>query len=177
MQLLALYTIRFYQRYVSPYKGFCCSYQYHTGHASCSALGFRAIQRYGVIDGILILRTRLHLCGVSHRRYSPPRFRPHRSQRGDCDIGCDFPCDTGCDMSKVKSCRILDALHWADVCSCDWSSCDKEDKKKEERIHLPPKLKKERLCPYLKRLTSFKSGSPRRMNIRVRRILGLDITV
>jgi uncharacterized protein len=142
MQYFTLYIIRFYQRYISPYKGFSCAYHYHTGHVSCSALGFRAIQRYGIIDGMLILRMRLYLCGVSHRRYSRTLVRPHRSQRGDCDIGCDFPFDSGCDMQKVKSCRILDALSCVDACSCDWPSNDKKNKKREEGIHLPPKLKR-----------------------------------
>jgi len=139
MHPLALYAIRFYQRFISPYKGFSCAYRHHTGHASCSVLGFRAIQRYGVIDGLLVLRKRLYLCGVSYRRYSPPKLRPHRKQRGDCDIGCDLPCDSGCKMPTLKSCHMFDALNCADACSCDWPSRDKKDTKNEEEVYLPPK--------------------------------------
>ncbi|MFD0930666.1 membrane protein insertion efficiency factor YidD [Methylophilus glucosoxydans] len=139
MKSLLLKVIRFYQRFISPYKGFCCSYRYHTGHASCSVLGLRAVQRYGVIDGFIILRKRLYLCGVSSRRYSPPKLRPHRSQRGDCDIGCDSPCDMGCKMPNLKSCPIFEAFNCADACSCDWPARDKKDKNNDEEVYLPPK--------------------------------------
>lgn len=142
MQLLALNIIRFYQHFISPFKGFCCAYSHHTGHASCSTLGFRAIQRYGVIDGFFVLRRRLYLCGVSHRRYSPPKLRPHRKQRGDCDIGCDLPCDNGCKLPNLKSCPMFNVLNCADACNCDWPSSNKKDEKKEEEIHLPPKLER-----------------------------------
>ncbi|MFD0913181.1 membrane protein insertion efficiency factor YidD [Methylophilus luteus] len=142
MQSLALYAIRFYQRFISPYKGFHCAYRYHTGHASCSALGFRAIQRYGVIDGCIVLRKRLYRCGVSHHRYSPPRLRPHRLQRGDCDMVCNLPCDHECKMPNLRSCPFFEALQCADVCSCDWTSRNNKDEKKEEDIHLPPKLER-----------------------------------
>ena len=40
-----------YQRYLSPYKGFCCAYRAHTGRASCSALGARVIRRHGLLAG------------------------------------------------------------------------------------------------------------------------------
>ena len=141
MHSLTLFAIRFYQRFISPYKGFSCAYRHHTGHASCSVLGFRAIQRYGVIDGFLVLRKRLYLCGVSHRRYSPPKVRPHRKQRGDCDIGADLPCDAGCKMPNLKSCPMFEALNCADACSCDWPSRDKKDTQNEAEIHLPQNVK------------------------------------
>ena len=54
----ALWAIVAYQRFVSPYKGFCCAYAFHTGHASCSTLGYRAIRRRGIPAGNAIL-TRL----------------------------------------------------------------------------------------------------------------------
>ncbi|MDQ1813775.1 membrane protein insertion efficiency factor YidD [Massilia sp. CCM 9210] len=52
MKTLALSAIGFYQRHLSPYKGFRCAYCAYTGNASCSALGARAIRRYGVWDGL-----------------------------------------------------------------------------------------------------------------------------
>ena len=35
----ALAAIRFYQRWISPYKGFRCAYGAHSGRCSCSTLG------------------------------------------------------------------------------------------------------------------------------------------
>jgi len=45
---LALLAITLYQRHLSPYKGFRCAYALHTGRASCSRLGYRAIRRHGL---------------------------------------------------------------------------------------------------------------------------------
>ncbi|MBI1892088.1 MAG: membrane protein insertion efficiency factor YidD [Burkholderiales bacterium] len=86
MRNFTLTVIRFYQRFLSPYKGFSCAYRIHTGHSSCSALGYRAIQIHGVLGGLIILRERMYLCGIAHRRYAPPKMRPYRKQRGDCDL-------------------------------------------------------------------------------------------
>ncbi len=109
MKALALWAIRVYQRFLSPRKGFRCSYAAHTGHASCSALGYRAIRRFGVVDGIGVLNLRLHKCGVAHRRYRPSTTPALAAQAGfcDCDCGpspgeCDWPCDFGSEKSSKK---------------------------------------------------------------------------
>lgn len=134
---LALALIAGYQRYVSPHKGYCCAYRAHTARASCSALGYRAVRMRGVAAGLLILRERLFLCGVAHRRHAPKRRRPPLSQRGDCDIGCgDLPFDGDCAGSKGDMCEL------ANCGSCDWSSgtekrAHKRKGKKEQEVHLP----------------------------------------
>jgi putative component of membrane protein insertase Oxa1/YidC/SpoIIIJ protein YidD len=53
VKTLLLTLIRLYQRHVSPRKGFACAYRVHTGCASCSHLGYRAIRRYGVWQGLV----------------------------------------------------------------------------------------------------------------------------
>ena len=116
-----LSAIRLYQRFISPLKGFRCAYHAHTGRQSCSHLGFRAVRRFGVLSGLAVLRQRLFLCGVAHRRYSPHR-RPPLAQRGDCDVGCDLPCDI------LSNCG-----------SCDWPERKRQDKDKERGVYLPPK--------------------------------------
>lgn len=99
---LVLVAIRAYQRHVSPRKGFCCAYRMHTGRKGCSELGYRAIRRYGLLRGWLILRRRLWLCGVAYRRHvaQPQRSRFAGAQAGFCDIGgCDLP---GCDLPGIE---------------------------------------------------------------------------
>ena len=135
MKSIALWTIRFYQRFISPIKGYCCAYRHHTDYASCSTLGFRAVRRFGFIDGMIVLQKRLHLCGVAYRRFAPQTPRPHRHQRGDCDLPCDLPCDS-CDAPNLKSIKALDCL---DACSCDWPSREKRKKKSESKIYIPPR--------------------------------------
>ena len=129
LRTLALAIIRLYQRLISPYKGFCCAYRFHTGRASCSQLGYRAIRRFGLWHGCFVLRARLERCGIAHRRYRPTRFRP-LGQAGFCDCSCDLPCDldasSACDLASNLPCD----------CAPDWSR--KDDKKAEQSIHIPP---------------------------------------
>lgn len=100
MKFLVLSAIRVYQLAISPYKGFCCAYAAHTGHASCSALGYRAIRRLGVWHGLSALDRRLQKCGIAHRRHHSHVLG---RQGGFLDCG-------GCD---VGSCDV-------GSCDCDW---------------------------------------------------------
>lgn len=63
----ALLAIGAYQRYVSPYKGFCCAHRARTGHASCSEFARRAIARCGLLAGLRLLRRRFLACAASYR--------------------------------------------------------------------------------------------------------------
>lgn len=126
--VLALGAIRIYQRFVSPYKGFSCAYRCHTGCASCSALGFRAIRRFGVRRGVGILRQRFERCAIAHERYAP-MARSRSLQAGYCDLSCD-----GCDGF---------AHEWCNVSPCDLP-CGGDDKRAKKRrgdsshVHIPP---------------------------------------
>jgi uncharacterized protein len=137
MRAIALKSIRLYQRFLSPYKGFSCAYRVHTGSRSCSALGYRAISRYGFAGGISVLRKRLHLCGVAYRRFGATAQRFRELQRGSMDCACDLPCDGDCspDLNCGSNGRVLS---WC----CDGCSCDGPARKKkspeEKYVYLPP---------------------------------------
>ncbi len=124
MKALALAAIRFYQRFLSPYKGFRCAYAAYTSDASCSALGDRAIRRFGVWDGLAVLDRRLARCGTAHRIAHPARPAPLQRQAGDCDIGgCDgIGCDdlpSGKSSANCVSSAAEGALDCLS-CDCDW---------------------------------------------------------
>jgi len=137
MRKLVLAAITVYQRYVSPHKGFCCAYRAHTGHKSCSVLGFRAVRRYGVLAGLTVLRHRTYLCGVVHRRYTKPRNRILHSQQGFCDVGCDFPCD----VPSIDGCISLgDFASCCDCGSCDWPSRNRKSQEGEQYVYIPPNV-------------------------------------
>jgi putative component of membrane protein insertase Oxa1/YidC/SpoIIIJ protein YidD len=147
MRRLALAAIRLYQKYISPHKGFCCAYRKHTGRASCSALGYRAVRRYGVLCGAQVIRSRTHLCGVVHRRQrSELPVRSLHAQRGVCDIGCDLPscdlpCNPNCDLPSLKGVSgVCDFLSCCDCGSCDWPNKKRKQSKEEEQyVYIPPK--------------------------------------
>lgn len=146
MKILLLTLIRLYQRHVSPRKGFACAYRVHTGCASCSHLGYRAIRRYGVWQGLNVLQARLTRCGVAHRRHAAmrhsgdhatnhPAKHPRLAQAGFCDVGCDLPLD----------CWPSDPCGGAVECasSCGGGDCGNWDSRKKAKdqdkfIYIPP---------------------------------------
>lgn len=129
MKALALAAIRCYQRYISPYKGFSCAYHKYTGRASCSDLGYRAIRRFGVWDGLGVLRHRLDCCGSVYREHAPRLTVPQR-QAGFCDASCDIPTCDG-----PPDCDFMPDLDWCEpACDCgDWSSSDKRQENRTKR--------------------------------------------
>lgn len=136
MRVLLLALVRLYQRFVSPYKGFRCAYRVHTGRASCSELGYRALRRHGVIGGLQVLRVRVGRCGVAHRRYGPARDAQRLGERGDCDVPCEAP--------DLGDCGVADtggdgcAVHPLSGCYCDWPwSSSRKRQEDDETTRLP----------------------------------------
>ncbi len=84
LQITALAAITLYQRYLSPYKGYRCAYRVHTGCASCSTLGYRAIRRYGAFHGVKVLQGRFERCAAIHQQHAQPR-PALPSQAGYCE--------------------------------------------------------------------------------------------
>ncbi|NYE60365.1 putative component of membrane protein insertase Oxa1/YidC/SpoIIIJ protein YidD [Duganella sp. 1224] len=141
MKLLALAAISFYQRYLSPYKGFVCAFRRHTGRDSCSAHGKRVIARYGLWQGLTLLRRRLDACGEVHRHHQAPQRTSmrHRAQAGHCDASCDLPhLHCGAD----EACQALDCVSsGCDVSSCrDWGRRRRRDDEMYVRMPPPPGL-------------------------------------
>lgn len=126
MKRLLLASITAYQRWLSPIKGFSCAYRVHVGGESCSAYGYRVIERYGIRYGLHLIKRRLDKCSRQHRLHGDDsRIGRHKarhgrfhSQAGFCDVSCD-----GCDVAAIGSdgCDIIGgACNVADACgSCD----------------------------------------------------------
>lgn len=134
---LALSAIVAYQRYVSPFKGFSCAYRCHTGCASCSVLGFRAIRRYGLMQGLAVLRSRLDRCGVAYRRYYATPLR-HGKQSGYCDLPC-----SGAELDCLGStCDAGSCL--GDIWDCGNRGRSKRDSKNDKYVYIPPNTKRNR---------------------------------
>lgn len=120
MRKIALAGITLYRRYLSPIKGFSCAYRLHRGGASCSAHGYRVIERYGVRTGLRLLRRRLNCCSRVH--YEHATTRPnlnasgmHRYQSGFCDAAFDA-CNVGscaCDILGNSGSFPCDPTDWS----------------------------------------------------------------
>ena len=109
-------AIGLYQRYVSPYKGFCCAYRAQTGRRSCSAYGKAIATRLGFVALIQALPRQFDRCrssfvalaGASVARQSNaktigqtnakgPLKKDPRNDRRECD-----PFDA-CDVADLAS--------------------------------------------------------------------------
>lgn len=122
---IALRAIRFYQKNLSPLKGFSCAYRVHAHGPSCSAFGHSAIEKHGVLKGLYLLRRRFDKCAYAHHQHKPthaitshtPRIRNpilgyqagfvDGCDAGDCDVGscdvgsCDMPSPDFCDLAEI----------------------------------------------------------------------------
>jgi putative membrane protein insertion efficiency factor len=68
MKRLLLAPIRFYSRFVSPALPPRCKY-----HPSCSSYAVQAIERYGILRGLVLAGWRVLRCNPwSHGGYDPP---------------------------------------------------------------------------------------------------------
>ena len=81
MKALVLAPLRFYRRFISPGLAPRCKY-----HPTCSAYAVQAIERYGILRGLVLATWRVLRCNpFSHGGYDPPeaqklfRARPTHS--------------------------------------------------------------------------------------------------
>ena len=79
MRAVVLAPVRFYSRFISPALPPRCRY-----HPSCSAYAVQAVERYGILRGIVLAAWRVLRCNpFSHGGYDPPEaqrlFRAPRS--------------------------------------------------------------------------------------------------
>ena len=57
MKIVLKKMIRFYQRYISPYKPACCRFE-----PTCSAYALEAIEKYGAVKGAYLALKRVLRC-------------------------------------------------------------------------------------------------------------------
>jgi putative component of membrane protein insertase Oxa1/YidC/SpoIIIJ protein YidD len=107
-----------YQRYLSPYKGFCCAYRAHTGKRSCSNYGRAIVQKLGLIAFLAALPRQFERCKLAYQkllakrdligvRAVPPDTKKKKSNDwvdcSPCDVlnaASNLPCDAApCDCS------------------------------------------------------------------------------
>ncbi len=62
---LAINMICYYQKHISPYKGFCCAQHALTGEPSCSEFTKRAIEQHGLLRSMPFIRQQFINCKKS----------------------------------------------------------------------------------------------------------------
>lgn len=62
MNTVLVLVIGFYQRFVSPYKGFCCAAHVYYGSGSCSQVVKQVIADQGLVPGRVEIRNQFRRC-------------------------------------------------------------------------------------------------------------------
>ena len=96
----ALGLIRWYQRAVSPRKGFRCAHGRYFGGPSCSGVIARIVAERGVLGGWPEVRAQFAACRVAATLLAEQK--PERQKEG-CDCNCPDPdcAEVGCCLSEL----------------------------------------------------------------------------
>ncbi|WP_411883958.1 membrane protein insertion efficiency factor YidD [Polaromonas sp. YR568] len=98
LRLIAAGSIRTYQRYLSPHKGYRCAHRAHTGHSSCSEFARKLVLRHGLIALFRALPRQFQRCRNAYALMlaaavaaaASPEQDPHKQNtRNSCGDACD----------------------------------------------------------------------------------------
>ena len=140
---LATWAIEAYQRFISPYKGFCCAHRAVHGRDSLLAVRQRVAKKRGVLAMFGLLRRRFTECSVAaqvldyeSRESRRPRIKQvdenHQRKIPALD-GCDPVPDCDCGGMPSSACDVGDLSSapadcagggGADCVSADCVGCD-----------------------------------------------------
>lgn len=111
-----------YQRYISPYKGFCCAYRAHTGKRSCSAYGRAVVQKLGLWALIAALPKQFERCSTAYQNLttnlaarSLAKTQAQGARNKKDSKACDAA-DASCDVVDIASNASCDAV----PCDCSF---------------------------------------------------------
>ena len=111
MKYIAIFFINFYQRYISPYKGFQCAYASLYGGNSCSQAIKQILLEEGCIKGFHYSRSRFKRCKNANN------ILKRQCKEGLCECFSEGVCECAEGCISKKSSSILDS-------SCDFIPCD-----------------------------------------------------
>lgn len=126
---IALGIIAFYQRFLSPYKGYHCAHaSLHQGE-SCSHAVQAIIRDHGVWQGRQLIRQRFAACQDAHGQLKEDARRRKEKAKDKaadcCGNGCDLasclPLDMGGAACPHGGNALSHACHGIDLpCACGW---------------------------------------------------------
>ncbi len=114
-QSLAL-AITGYQKYISPYKGFCCAHRVRHGSLSCSEYTKHTLLQNGLWQSLPKIRARFQACKAAALALSEQHERERDNARNrQLDKASDY-----CDCGELVLDLIPSELSCggADACAC-----------------------------------------------------------
>ncbi len=77
----AQYIIQFYQKHISPYKGFRCAHGAYYGGDSCSGAVSKIIRRKGLINGFEAIKNQFRRCSHAYKNMSLSVKYPRKKKK------------------------------------------------------------------------------------------------
>ncbi|BBM86142.1 membrane protein insertion efficiency factor YidD [Candidatus Uabimicrobium amorphum] len=102
MKTLAIHAINGYQKYISPYKGFCCAHRVLHGLDSCSEYAKKTVAQNGVYNSIKKIRQRFAACRQANMLLMEEK---KKSTKDHIRMGL-YVMDRNCDMA-LRGCEIF----------------------------------------------------------------------
>lgn len=99
---LAIFTINFYQLWLSPLKNYRCAYStLNRGKPSCSEYGKQVIQKFGSVRGSILIKERFDDCRKAAEEFHNsacfnPMVSVSTNTSSECDKSCN-DCVVGCE--------------------------------------------------------------------------------
>ena len=111
--------IGFYQRWLSPLKGFSCAYRRERRRCSCSEFGRRVVTRFGLLKFVPLMRERFARCAMAAKKLTERK----KSKRETCPLQPESKCNAGpSDCLTVGDCGDADA--WGPAAECGWMGAE-----------------------------------------------------
>ncbi|MCF6236433.1 MAG: membrane protein insertion efficiency factor YidD [Gammaproteobacteria bacterium] len=95
MKNLSILSIKIYQKYLSPYKGYKCAYYMLHKTDSCSASVVNIIEKKGVFKGWSNIKNQFNLCALAYEKIKEEDEKNKDKKKGGCHpadcLGCTPP--------------------------------------------------------------------------------------
>lgn len=100
----AILAINFYQKHISPHKGYCCAYKVYHNDASCSAYVKETIKNDGVFNSLSKIKERFQECKKASE-YIQNEYKDIKKEEKEIKPGkCEECGRCGTDACSVASC-------------------------------------------------------------------------
>lgn len=126
MKQVAILLIGFYQKYVSPYKGYRCAHAAVYGGESCSEAIKTIVFENGVLAGAPLIRPRFQACRDAYELYQTRKEEDEKDEKKTSDPCLVLDCipaldciPRGCSIGKyISSPRGGSGVDLP--CDCGW---------------------------------------------------------
>ncbi len=112
MNFLAIVLIRFYQRFISPYKGFRCAHACLHKGASCSNAVLEIVKQQGIWHGYPNIKARMYACKSAYvtLQLNTQKDQNKRKKKDNSYDCCDpsAACDVASCTGRGKNCDLPD---------------------------------------------------------------------